>query len=121
MISKSPIVLCGATLVLSSLIRDTFSYPFTNDTVAIASCSVEQIPIGCCSPEDTSPDDDVDAPEDGRAGFPNRYLVQRGDDVGEGRLNKVGSLMGAPCDDRRNPLVASPLCFVDGAMMTSSW
>ena len=71
--------------------------------------------------EDPAPDDDVDAPEDGRGGFPNRASVQRGDDVGGGRLNEVGSLRGAPCGDKRNPLVASPLGSMDGARMTSSW
>ena len=70
--------------------------------------------------EDPALDDSVDAPEDGRGGFPNRNSVRRGGDVGGGCLNEVGSLMGAPCGNKRNPLVASPLCSVDGARMTSS-
>ena len=71
--------------------------------------------------DDPAPDDDVDAPEDGRGGIPNRDSVQRGDDVGFGHLNEMGSLMGALCGDKRNLLVASPLCSVDRERMTSSW
>ena len=88
----------------------------TNATVG----SIAVVTCGGGEFEDPAPDDNVDAPKDGRAGFPNRDSVQRGDDVGGGRLNEVGSLIGAQCGDKRNPLVASPLCSADGARMASS-